>query len=276
MTINHHRPPFDKHSANTVEPRRSRFAFTLIELLVVVAIIAVLASLLTPALRNAREAARRVACGSNVRELVIGLSAYAADYDDEAPYLIERHRYRPPVLYADFMGDNWMRDFALDDWGGLGSLYEGDYVPNYMTYVCPAGNYTKTVLAASWPNGQPVSDTNPGSTGANYVIETEYMIRNLRGADNMAIYNDLSDVAGRLRQYKGEGLARIGEHPGKVAVYDAISNTRLRHADGMNVGFFDGHVQWYDDETNFFYWWYYEDGVDVWQRWTKLYTDLDG
>lgn len=59
--------------------------FTLIELLVVIAIIAVLASLLLPALGRAREMGRRAVCKSNMRMIHIGAHTYAVDYDDRMP-----------------------------------------------------------------------------------------------------------------------------------------------------------------------------------------------
>ncbi len=60
----------------------ARLAFTLIELLVVVAIIAILISMLMPALRSAREQAKQVKCGASLRDLGVGIHAYATDNRD--------------------------------------------------------------------------------------------------------------------------------------------------------------------------------------------------
>jgi prepilin-type N-terminal cleavage/methylation domain-containing protein len=62
-----------------------RRGFTLIELLVAIAIIALLISMLLPALAKGREAARMTICASNLRQFATAFTAYANEYKDQLP-----------------------------------------------------------------------------------------------------------------------------------------------------------------------------------------------
>src|SRR5947209_1641255 len=96
--------------------RRSGPGFTLIELLVVIAIIAILAAILFPVFAQAREKARQTTCLSNSRQMGLGLTMYAQDYDETYPWAIHLDADHNPA------------------WGGL--IFP--YVKNLAVFQCPS------------------------------------------------------------------------------------------------------------------------------------------
>src|SRR5262249_12911434 len=87
----HRRPPKCAHTFRPINPEEtmrknsSYRGFTLIELLVVIAIIAVLIALLLPAVQAAREAARRMQCVNNLKQLGLAIQNYASANDSLPP-----------------------------------------------------------------------------------------------------------------------------------------------------------------------------------------------
>jgi type II secretory pathway pseudopilin PulG len=104
-------------------PRRRPGAFTLVELLVVIGIIALLVSILLPALSKARESANKTKCLSNIRQVAMGFFSYCNDNKGAFPYMAGGGTQ----LYEDWIW--WTTATVPNNLGGGGTFF--DQLPNH-------------------------------------------------------------------------------------------------------------------------------------------------
>lgn len=124
--LNSSMPPADRGVST---PR----AFTLIELLVVIAIIAILASLLLPALGIAKDKARAVKCFNNLRNMGQATQMYAMDFNDFIPGDTFGGGYFFANLLAPYVVGPKIRENQLRDANFLYELYK-----EIKVYQCPS------------------------------------------------------------------------------------------------------------------------------------------
>lgn len=118
---------------------RNVSAFTLVELLVVIAIISVLAGLLLPALEDAIDTARAIACMNNIRQIGTGLSMYTGDYADRLPGPTSTHNVQRSASVYGYWGPAMGCSWTV----GLGGCIRGDYFGGLSILFCPAAEGTR-------------------------------------------------------------------------------------------------------------------------------------
>ena len=195
--------------------------FTLIELLVVIAIISILASLLIPAVRRARESGLMAFCFSNIKNLGLVHLQYASDHE------------------GNFVRFHDARDGIYDDWPRFLSDKLGYYKFRGGIQICPS-------LVGSDVAGEYAVNEVFIHYGYNYLhigSSVRYGGTTLPTANqgDIALPTATILLTDSVRPFAG---AR-GEPRGSYIINDAISNDHMpaaRHLDGVNINWIDGHV----------------------------------
>jgi len=211
-----------------------RRAFTLIELLVVIAIIAILASILFPVFARARENARRASCQSNLKQIGLGMLQYTQDYDEHYPM------YRPgastaarPYGWADalqpYLKSTQIFQCPSDSAGPTDDPTSTSSTVGYTDYAYNLwiGGY-RTVASVDKGSGLSLATfTQPTLS----IVLTDYTTYGADRYETGCVPSYSSCGYFRDATKTDTGLAKI---PGGI-----------RHLDGANIAFADGHVKWY-------------------------------